>query len=222
LIGLQFDNEDAESEDDEAAEAEDESKVKSFNPDLHGDFFGGLSVYVTDDDSEAGSDEDLQVMDHLTINSFDFPEEGEDEDESYEDPKEPEKQDRLELVRLKEGEAEPNNPPQRQASRRLTQATMSSTQAPPAASDSRVVQASLGGEAQHGEALRVDPPPAAVESRVGQAEAGVFLRGAASHGQAGSGQHSAGYAAIYPSFDSGGARRPPPLRARGRGRGRGR
>jgi hypothetical protein len=59
-----------------------EEEPGDFDPDCQSILFDGLPVYVTDDaESVQGSEseEDLQ----LTINSFDFPEQGEDEDESF-------------------------------------------------------------------------------------------------------------------------------------------
>jgi hypothetical protein len=73
LIGLRFED---------AVESGD-SVVKGFDPDLQAELFDGVPVYVTDEDSEAGSDEDLQIVDDVTLSSFDFPEQDEDEDESY-------------------------------------------------------------------------------------------------------------------------------------------
>ena len=58
---------------------EGELEPRKYDPDLQGPLFDGQPVYVTDDESVAGS-EDHQ----LTINSgFEFPEQDEDEDESY-------------------------------------------------------------------------------------------------------------------------------------------
>jgi hypothetical protein len=57
---------------------EGESEVKSFDPDLQGILFDGMPVYVTDDESVAGSEEDF---DDLNINSFEFPEDDEDDSE---------------------------------------------------------------------------------------------------------------------------------------------
>ena len=73
LIGLKIEDENGESD----------SDLKSFDPDLQGILFDGQPVYVTDDESVAGSEEDMQFHDDLTVNSFDFPEQDEDEDESY-------------------------------------------------------------------------------------------------------------------------------------------
>jgi hypothetical protein len=57
-----------------------EEEPGDFDPDRESILFDGLPVYVTDDaESVPGSEEDLQ----LTINCFDFPEQDEDEDESY-------------------------------------------------------------------------------------------------------------------------------------------
>ena len=61
-------------------QCEGEEEPVDFDPDCQSILFDGLPVYVTDDaESVPGSEEDLQ----LTINSFDFPEQDEDEDESY-------------------------------------------------------------------------------------------------------------------------------------------
>jgi hypothetical protein len=57
-----------------------EKEPVTFNPDHEAILFDGLPVYVTDDEeSVAGSEEDL----HLTLDSFDFPEQDEDEDASF-------------------------------------------------------------------------------------------------------------------------------------------
>jgi hypothetical protein len=59
---------------------EGKEEPEDFDPDRQSILFDGLPVYVTDDaESVPGSEEDLQ----LTINSFDFAEQDEDEDESY-------------------------------------------------------------------------------------------------------------------------------------------
>ena len=57
-----------------------QEEPKDFDPDGESFLFDGVPVYVTDDaESVPGSEEDLE----FTINSFDFPEQDEDEDESY-------------------------------------------------------------------------------------------------------------------------------------------
>jgi hypothetical protein len=57
-----------------------QKEPKDFDPDSESFLFDGVPVYVTDDaESVPGSEEDLE----FTINSFDFPEQDEDEDESY-------------------------------------------------------------------------------------------------------------------------------------------
>ena len=57
-----------------------QEEPKDFDPDRESFLFDGVPVYVTDDaESVPGSEEDLE----FTINSFDFPEQDEDEDESY-------------------------------------------------------------------------------------------------------------------------------------------
>jgi hypothetical protein len=60
-------------------QCEGDLKEGKFDPDLQGALFDGQPVYVTDDESVAGSEEDL----HLTLDSFDFPEQDEDEDASF-------------------------------------------------------------------------------------------------------------------------------------------
>jgi hypothetical protein len=56
------------------------AEPEDFDPDRESFLFDGVPVYVTDDaESVPGSEEDLE----FTINSFDFPEQDEDEDESY-------------------------------------------------------------------------------------------------------------------------------------------
>ena len=61
-------------------QCEGEKEPVTFNPDHEAILFDGLPVYVTDDEeSVAGSEEDL----HLTLDSFDFPEQDEDEDASF-------------------------------------------------------------------------------------------------------------------------------------------
>ena len=61
-------------------QCEGDEEPRDFDPDCQGILFDGLPVYVTDDaESVPGSEEDLR----LTINSFDFPEQDEDEDESF-------------------------------------------------------------------------------------------------------------------------------------------
>ena len=57
-----------------------QEEPKDFDPDGESFLFDGVPVYVTDDaESVPGSEEDLE----FTINSFDFPEQDEEEDESY-------------------------------------------------------------------------------------------------------------------------------------------
>ena len=107
LIGLRF--EDAG-----------EGAVTGFDPDLQAALFDGVPVYVTDEDSAAGSDEDMQIVHGMTLNSFDFPEQDEDEDENYAVREGPEKYERFEFTRVPD-EAKIDSPPlRRQVSRRGT------------------------------------------------------------------------------------------------------
>ena len=64
-----------------------EGDAKSFDPDLQPELHDGHPVYVTDEgESVAGSEEDSDLEDFrggLTISTFEFPEQDEDEDENY-------------------------------------------------------------------------------------------------------------------------------------------
>jgi hypothetical protein len=83
MIKLQIeDDSDEEPEPDKS-----EGDAKSFDPDLQPELHDGHPVYVTDEgESVAGSEEDSDLEDFLgglTISTFEFPEQDEDEDENY-------------------------------------------------------------------------------------------------------------------------------------------
>jgi hypothetical protein len=85
MIKLQIeDDSDEEPEPDKS-----EGDAKSFDPDLQPELHDGHPVYVTDEgESVAGSEEDSEsdledFLGGLTISTFEFPEQDEDEDENY-------------------------------------------------------------------------------------------------------------------------------------------
>jgi hypothetical protein len=83
MIKLQIEDD----SDEEPGPEKSEGDAKSFDPDLQPELHDGHPVYVTDEgESVAGSEEDSDLEDFLgglTISTFEFPEQDEDEDENY-------------------------------------------------------------------------------------------------------------------------------------------
>ena len=83
MIKLQIEDE----SDEEPGPEKSDGDAKSFDPDLQPELHEGHPVYVTDEgESVAGSEEDSDLEDFhggLTISTFEFPEQDEDEDENY-------------------------------------------------------------------------------------------------------------------------------------------
>jgi hypothetical protein len=86
MIKLQIEDE----SDEEPGPEKSDGDAKSFDPDLQPELHEGHPVYVTDEgESVAGSEEDSDLEDFhggLTISTFEFPEQDEDEDENYTNP----------------------------------------------------------------------------------------------------------------------------------------